>query len=113
MRLVSCFTWHTSGIRCFMHRISVVDVDGDAIIISSISISISISISSMLVIIIATTISKELVAISIDGRCKLLLYSAKFQNIKSQCTRAALPAPALSARPHPYHVTSPVLQLQL
>jgi hypothetical protein len=92
-----------------MHRISVVDVDGDAIIISSISISIS----SMLVIIIATTISKELVAISIGGRCKLLLYSAKFQNIKSQCTRCASPAPALSARPHPYHVTSPVLQLQL
>ena len=58
-----------------MHRISVIDVDGDAIIISSISISIS----SMLVIIIATTISKELVAISIGGRCKLLLCSAKFQ----------------------------------
>jgi hypothetical protein len=70
-----------------MYRISVVDVDGDAIII--------ISISSMLVIIIATTISKELVAISIGGRRKLLLHSTKFQNIKSQCTSATSPAPVL------------------
>jgi hypothetical protein len=64
-----------------MHRISVVDVNCDAITI--------ISISSLLVIIITTTISKEMVTISIDGRSKLLLHSTKFQNIKSQCTRAA------------------------